>query len=518
MRRWGYKKRSMAAALGMVLAFGALASPAAARLQATGSTIEQLTSERGVGATHGRALYIAVEGLADVTMGDGAGYVAYGREKRDVLVPVIPSDMLVPCTSGTVGIDGTDHCLDRAKLGSRGIDASPDSKVLEESLFQQKITTRELQSSNSGFPVPIQEGTSVGTGMLKPAADFLGNRLAGFTTGGSTPAANPQGLARSTGIVIPNLAKAEASCDGRTGTQNISDQKTALPLPAPLAPVLTGGIGLASCDLVREAGGSTAYPALRQTFGEVAVDVTATQTLVKSVPAVNQVLDTVEGLAPAPVRDIVSTLQAQLDAAPLVAVRVAPGEELISTSDTGVSAKSVSGDVVIDVLGGVAEIRVSQARSEASVLGGTASATGDCAFVDVKVLNLLTVEPSDYITQRVACPSQNLTLLSGLPAPIGDALAITIQTGQVATTQGAHSAQATSSVLSISLFNSPLPPVRVQLASSGAFAQVTPGKVSNNPGFPAVALPKTGPFAAATAGLGLTILGLAGYVRRRLVG
>ena len=494
------------------------------------SPIAVQSMRTGMGTTDGLALRVAVTpppGLPgdgtplELTVAQGEGYLAFRQELRTEYGLVIPDELLADCRQpGSVGISGSTRCLDRAAVAARGVVIpTSDPIVLEQKLFDAKITDRKVTSETRSFPQPLDTpGKAVSEGVLGPVSDFL-DRAGLVPSGSVTPPGNPQGAANAAGLLVPGVADAQASCDARQGSGDVSAEETGLTSPAVLDPVLKARLALAACSIQRDASGTPSLPKLTQRFGEAEVDVTATQTLV-NVPQVDAALDQLVGLVPDPVRGVLQTLQAQLSAEPLAEVRVAPGSQSVTTSADAIVSESRSGDVTIYVLGGVAEVVVGKAVSQAMVGAGEAAASNVCSLVEVRALNLLTPDPADTLPAvTLPCPDQEVSLLGGLPAPVGDMLKVTLASGTLADEESCPaggvscSARAATSVLRISLFGAPLPNVTIELASAGAFAREDVA-ASGSP----AELPVTGalPSAAILSGTGLAAAAL--LIRRRMLG
>lgn len=489
------------------LLISGLALPASAT-ELKGYEIIEGSVERGFGTTSGLALTLTIEGVGTLTVGQANGYVAFDRETQTQKAPVVPDALLRKCSaSGAVRIGGTDMCLDRAKLAEAGVKVSGD-KVSESELFLAGVTTRRDIDSVHSFAEPLADASK----LLAPREGFLDSQL-GVKPNESTAPANPQGLGRATTALVPGVLDSSATCDARTGGGDINQQDTALTVPAPLSPVVTGNIGKSTCSVLR-GGSSKALPTLNQAWGEVHLNVTASQTVVDSVPAVQDVLSNVSGSVPEPVRTLLAAINENLDAAPLVTVDVAKGNQTVSASESGVVSTSVAGDVLVDVLGGIAQIAVSRSNSSASVTGAGPAAEAVCSIATVKVVNFTTPDPTDYIEQNVGCPNQKLTLLEGV-AGVGDALRVALQTGvtnkSTDCSNGLCKASAGATVLTLELLSDPLPRVTLKIASTDTYAQV-----SNQTKSSAVALPVTGAGAARTIAVGVGVAVLALASRRRL--
>lgn len=524
-------RRGAAVALGaMLVIWGAAAPAGAVTLEDPKFQVVETDGRAGLGSVGGLALFLRV-GTTELTVGRLDGVTAFDQLDKKVFKPVVPDDLLVnkdaSITSGpkcggnpdAIQLAGTAKCLDRAKLQARlpGI-SDTQVTILEATLFSAGITQRVLDPAQSGvsFREPL--------GLQFPQPPGIPAALALAQLGD----ANPQGRSKATGVLIPNLAKAEANCDATSsGAQAAEESKVGLTIPVALNPVIAGDIAYANCSITRaNARGGEDFPQLRQESGEARLDVKLNQTLVSNVPAVNQVLDTLAGAAPEPVKNAVRVIRENLNAAPIVKARVAPGTGTIQNSINGVVSTSETGDVVIDVLNGLAVIKVGRAKAFAAALKDRADASAECALVEAKVLNLLTPDPNDFLADvAVPCPSQRVELLGGLPAPIGDALKITIEAGKkdpvtptsppcIPVAGGNQcTASAEAKVLSINMFNSPLIPITLELANANAFAQARPPIAGGGP-----VLPLTGAMPFATMASGITLVGAGLWLRRRFLG
>jgi hypothetical protein len=319
--------------------------------------------------------------------------------------------------------------------------------------------------------------------------------------------------ATARGVLIPGIADTKATCAPPT----LSNKVAALATPESLQPLLNLQLGLASCAL----NGLTDLPVADHTAGEVVADVNLTQTVVKSVPAVNDFLDTVQGsLEPLPeslrgqVNTVIDAIQAKLSSAPLLTIKVAPNHGTVTSSLGGIASASPGTAVTIDVLGGLLQIEIASAEAAASVIDGKPAASADVAWVHVKALNILTPDPNDaLIDQKISAP-QNLNILAGTP------LATTIATerGTTSTTcdGGLASfdacARGTADAVALKLLADPLPTIGVELVHT----EVLSAGNFEDPSVKPVALPKTGAGAATAVvgGLGLVFGGVG--LRRRL--
>jgi LPXTG-motif cell wall-anchored protein len=316
------------------------------------------------------------------------------------------------------------------------------------------------------------------------------------------------------GIVIPGVVNTSVSCS----PPKLSDEITALETPEALEPLLSAKVGLASCAL-----GLGSLPTADHAAGEVLAEVRLTETVVDSVPQVNEFLDTLRGaLAPLPestrgqVSSVIGAIQAQLASQPLLRISVAPNHGTVTSTTPGISSVAPGTAVTIDVLGGVLKIDIAVAEAAASIVDGKPAAAADVAFVHVKALNILTPDPDDaLIDQRITAP-QDLSILDGTP------LATSIATERGVTDTSCAGdlarfdacAKATADAVALSLLASPLPNIGVELVHTEVLA-------AGNLDDPAVkrtdpVLPKTGAGVASAmiAGLSLAFGGLG--LRRRL--
>lgn len=318
--------------------------------------------------------------------------------------------------------------------------------------------------------------------------------------------------AKARGLVIPGLADAQATCS----PPKLSDKLTAIATPESLKPLLDLQIGLASCALAVKD-----LPTANHGAGEVVADVNLTQTVVNSVPQVNEFLDTLQGqLAPLPAEvrgqanSAIDAIQQQLSSRPVVEVRVAPNRGSVTSTKTGIASASPGSAVTIDILGGIVQIRIAVAETAASVLDERPAASAHVSFVHIKALNILTPDPNDaLIDQKISAP-QDLTVLAGTPLETR----IATERGKASTTcEGTNKAfdvcaTGVADAVALSLLADPLPNIGVELVHTQVLA--AGNLTSVKPSGPV--LPKTG---AGTAGavLGGVALAAGGFgLRRRL--
>jgi LPXTG-motif cell wall-anchored protein len=320
----------------------------------------------------------------------------------------------------------------------------------------------------------------------------------------------------SRGVVIPGLADSQVSCE----PPKLADEVTALSVPEALAPVLSLDLGMASCAL----GGVKGLPTAEHAAGEVLAEIRLTETVVNSVPQVNEFLNTLQGsLTPLPeavrgqVNSVIDALQERLASQPLLQIRVAPNRGNVTSTSGGISSLSPGRAVVIDVLGGVLEVELAVGEAVASVADGKPTAAADVAFAHVKALNILTPDPDDaLIDQKISAP-QDLHLLAGTPLETIIAtergLTSTACSGALASNDAC--ASATADAVALSLLADPLPNIGVELVHTEVLA-------AGNFGSPVVkkatpVLPKTGAGTTGVVfgGLGLAVVGLG--LRRRFL-
>ena len=322
--------------------------------------------------------------------------------------------------------------------------------------------------------------------------------------------------ANARGVLIPGLADTSVSC----APPKLTDQVAALATPEALAPLLSLKAGLASCTL-----GMGALPKADHGAGEVLADIRLTQSVVQSVPQLNEFLDTLQGsLTPLPeaargqVNNVIDAIQARLESQPLVQIRVAPNRGTVTSTAPGIASVSPGSAVIVDVLGGVLELEIAVAEAAASLVDGKPRATADVSFVRVKALNILTPDPDDaLIDQRISAP-QNLSILKGTPLETSIAtergVTSTACEGELSTFSAC--AKGTADAVAVSLLSAPLPNIGVELVHTEVLAAGNfgaPGvRKTSNP-----VLPKTGAGAAGVmfGGLGLAFGGL--VLRRRVL-
>ncbi len=343
-----------------------------------------------------------------------------------------------------------------------------------------------------------------------------GESRAGYERVQRSPVQILDKLAKATarGVVIPGLADTSVSC----APPKLTDEVTALATPEALAPLLTLKVGMASCAL-----GMGGLPKANHGAGEVLAEIRLTQTVVDSVPQVNEFLDTLQSsLGPLPeaarsqVNTVIDAIQARLESQPLVQIRVAPNSGTVTSTTPGISSVSPGSAVIVDVLGGVLRLEIAVASTVASLKDGNPTASADVSFVRVKALNILTPDPDDaLIDQKISAP-QNLNILQGTPLQTSIStergVASTACEGELSTFDAC--AKGTADAVALSLLSDPLPNIGVELVHTEVLAAGNfgaPGQKKTGP-----VLPKTGAGAAGVVfgGVALAFGGLS--LRRRL--
>jgi LPXTG-motif cell wall-anchored protein len=322
---------------------------------------------------------------------------------------------------------------------------------------------------------------------------------------------NRRADAKANGIVIPGLANAQVACV----PPKLTDSLAALTTPASLAPILTAKLGSTDCAV-----SIANLPTANHSSGEIDAAITLTQTLVKDVPAVNSVLDTVQsqiGALPQPVRDrasnVISSIKQKLASDPVLDIKVAPNKGIVGSTADGIAAASPGRAVTLSLLGGVIQIEIAVADATAAIVNGKPTATADVAFVHVKALDITT--GNSLIDQKITAP-QSLSLLAGTPL----ATNIVTERGTTSTTCSgsikAYSVCATgvADAVSLKLLGSPLPTIGVDLVHTQVLAAAKFGTHSDPVG---TSLPRTGAGALATVVGGLALAAGALAVRRRRV-
>ena len=321
--------------------------------------------------------------------------------------------------------------------------------------------------------------------------------------------------AAAKGIVIPGLADTTVAC----APPKMKDEVTALETPAELAPLLSLKLGMAGCAL------STAeLPKADHLAGEVLAEIRLTQTVVDSVPQLNEFLDTLQGaLAPLPeaargqVNSLIDAIQAQLSSQPLVRISVAPNRGTVTSTSRGIGSVAPGTAVIVDVLGGVLRLEVAVAEAAASIVDGKPVASSDVAFVHVKALNILTPDPADaLIDQRISAP-QDLTLLEGTPlqTSIATERGLTSTSCDGALSSYTACARSTADAVALSLLAAPLPNIGVELVHTEVLSAGSFGSVPASSSTPV--LPKTGAGVAGVVAGGAALAFGAIGLRRRLV-
>ncbi len=326
-------------------------------------------------------------------------------------------------------------------------------------------------------------------------------------------------LAKATarGLVIPGLADNRVSCE----PPKMGDEITALSAPAALEPLLTLQLGLASCLL----SGVTDLPIAEHAAGEAIAEIRLTETLVNSVPQVNEFLTTLQGsLAPLPdalrttVDSVLGAIQERLSSSPLLSIKVAPNKGTVTSSGLGIGSITPGTAVTIDVLGGVLRIDLAVAEAAASIVNGKPTAAADVALAHVKALNILTPDPNDaLIDQKISAP-QDLTLLAGTPLEtrIATERGITSTACEGVLAGNDACASATADAVALSLLGDPLPNIGVELVQTEVLAAANYGSPVVDPTKPE--LPRTGTSPAAVVAVGLALASGGFLLRRKILG
>lgn len=448
-----------------------LAASAALPAGAVEKSVTDAASFAGQSAS--TALRVAI-GDIEIMVAGGDSMATYERSRVDVLRLKVDDRFLTACGADAVAVSGASECVSRAELRAINFKNADADTILGDDLVAAGIASY----------VPEQSSATLG---------------------------GQDATATSKGIVIPGLATGEAACSSAKLAQDV----VALATPDELEPAIVAKVGSASCKV-----SVSGLPNALHSSGEIAVDLTLTRSLVQNVPQLKQALDDIQdGLAslPAPVSEPVNNaidaIQDELDAHPVLSIRVAPNRGTVDSSDGGISSAAPGVAVSISVLGGIVELEIGIAKTAASVLDGTPSASADVAFVKIKALNITTPDQSDaIIDQEIAAPA-DLSLLAGTPL----ATDIVTNRGTTSTTCPADSgfttcASAVGDALSLRTLAAPLPTLSVDLVHAEAQAAARFTKVAAAP-----VLPATGPWAAGTVLGGLGLAASALLVRRRLL-
>lgn len=318
--------------------------------------------------------------------------------------------------------------------------------------------------------------------------------------------------ANARGVFIPGLADTTVAC----APPKLADEVIALSTPDALKPLLDLDVGMATCALTMGE-----LPKADHGAGEVLASIHLTETVVDSVPQVNEFLNTLQGaLEPLPesvrgqVNTVIDAIQERLESQPLAEIRVAPNRGTVTSTDPGIASVSPGSAVVIDVLGGVLQIEIAVAETAASLADGRPSASADVSFIHVKALNLLTPDPDDaLIDQRISAP-QSLHILQGTPLE----MSINTERGVASTTCAGDlasfdaCASGTADAVALSLLSAPLPNIGVELVHTEVMAAGNFGDPAQKKGAPV--LPKTGAGVAGVVVMGV-VLATGGFALRR---
>lgn len=434
--------------------------------------------------THSEALRIAVGDQA-LALSAGESTLSFSRTFERSVAPSLDRALFIPCDDPSgVALEGSTQCLDADVLAERGFDVGGNDRIAVESLVQAGIAQLD----------PISE------------TDELGD------LGVSSSAA---------GLLLPGAggAQGDAACD----TETTEDSGLGGSLPEGLEPVITGDIGIASCQT-----SSDRFPFAKHASGEANLAVTLTQTLVDD-DRLSQGLDEIQaglGQLPAelsdPVNNVIDAIRAELSAHPLATIDVAPNSGELVASEEGIVGTAGAVAVDLNVLGGILEIQIGTADTQASILNETpaASASAGNVTVCVKALNIL--QPGeDPIIDR--CLEQDLT--TGEPVTILEGTPLQTTIGVLSATEKAPScevggdgiktcqASAQAAALSLSLLEGEqLPTISVDLAGAGTQV-VASFETANTQSF--LPLARTGAANLPTIFAGSGLIALAALVRRR---
>lgn len=501
--------RKCCAALAGLLIFGAAGPLYAAEL----GTFERVDNDDEYAAASRSAALVIKIGDVEITVGTGHSAGTYKRVHIETVALdidprfLLPADTSEACQSTQAGLAISKgdafagYCLDRAELKKAGYafadaDAITPDEVVASGLgtFIKKSETKEIQKQN--------------------------------------------GIAESRALVVPGFAEESAACTQAKLTNDVS----ALTTPAPLSPIIVANISRALCSL-----SLSDLPRALHKSEEVAVDLTLTQTLVNAIP-VNDVLDAIQGAGPLPdeVNDAIDEIQANLEAHPVVTISIADNGGDIAGTGLGVKAFSPGTTVKLSVLEGIISLEIGVADATASIDGHTPHAVANANFIRIRVLNIFTPDPDDFlIDEEIDAPGDLELFADGPLAPLHTV--IKTDTAEVAetcagaeallksdpdllgksvldpfakvtsrpltggTNAWASCAAARGDGLQVRLLDAPLPTigidlVRVEVLSAGSLTVA-----------PTAVIPITGAGAVATVATGLGLAAAALLGRRRIV-
>jgi hypothetical protein len=325
-------------------------------------------------------------------------------------------------------------------------------------------------------------------------------------------------------LVIGETAEAFAP-----GSEGPADA-TALPIPEPFAPLLTGEIGTARAEAGIDGNDASA----RGDGGALTLSLTATQTLAESVPlqdALDQISDAIltpitegdpTGLAER-LQGTVDQLSENLDQAPLLTLAAGPSTSTATDIDGVTTATATAQGAVLVIAPtpenllpllpeGLIIVEVGAASATATTDQTAATAGFDPALVRLRVFDPTTGE---FDVVEIA-PGQSMCGGEGTPLET----CITVG-GGTETVEGAGAA-ATAAGVSITALADPLPTLRLALAeTTAAVASAAPAPAAAptpaptpEPVTPAPDLPRTGG-ALVVPALALLGVGGAGWAVRR---
>lgn len=305
---------------------------------------------------------------------------------------------------------------------------------------------------------------------------------------------------------------------------------TAFTLPEGLAPLLLADVAGATAGARHVPGDSAG----RADAGVSTIDVTVTQTLVESVPPIQDALDAVnENLGPIFEQDPTGTIgpilsgaldqiATNLGSGPVARVSAGPSSSNVTDLEGRTSATARANGAVVTLLPppddalavaplGLVTIEVGAASATATTDQTTATGSFDPAIVRVRVF-----DPSQESMYRevAVATGQERTCVGTAP------LVACIGAGSGTTTAQGAAASAAAQGVTVELLAAPLPTVRLQLAAATAGVNAAPPAPSPSPTPPPVVgsetLPRTGgSLAVPTLAILTAAAGTGALARRR---
>lgn len=435
------------------------------------------------GAVDSRALRIAIDGLGELALAQGASTIGYQHTITSQRAPSLDTSLFVDCDDPqAVTVDGSERCLNPEELSNRGVETNGSNTVAVEGLVQKGIA------------------------QLETVAD-------------SDNVTDQQVTGDVTGLLIGGEAQAQATCDNADPGPKA---ESGFAIPEEFAAVVTGTFAAATCESNPEG-----FPFTSHGAGEADLGITLNETLATNLP-VDETLDGIQdqlGLLPEdtapltdPVNNVIDAIQEELSSNPLATVHVAPNGGELTSNPAGVVGTSQAVAVDTTVLGGILEITVGTADTAASILDQEPTTKTASTTAHVKALNILDPEGEPLIDQEIdLSQGEPQTILEGTPlqSTIG-VLSTEEDSGcEVVDDVKTCTADSGASALSLSLLEGDaLPTITLELADAGTQVQ---GQYTTTSAQPNLPLARTGAATLPTIFAGGGLIALAAVVRRRFL-